>query len=238
MNSLNRKSVLLAASAFLLPGLSSSAQASSHYSGGIDFSYTVTAINLNPEGGMQYLSIIDTFFADAAAESGSSSYSHSRQGFNGLGVLHNVVLQAQDSIQLGAAVSDYFSNLLISFENTSLNVNDIFDINIDFSYRLSGEVSGQQADADVAFRYSNEDFSLDQFDLAHVSTNGDFFAEVFGFKSFGFILSAGQSENLYFDGSVSGQLEATVVPVPAAIWLFGSGFAGLLGMQRRQSLRA
>ncbi|MCQ8130189.1 hypothetical protein [Methylomonas rivi] len=238
MNRLNRKSVLLAAAALLPPALTPSAHASSHYSGNVDFAYTISATNRNANGDMGFLSITDLFESGSYGESGSSTHAPSYQAFNGLGVLHNVSLQAQDSIQLGAAVSDYFSQLLISFENISLDVSDIFDISIDFSYSINAQVAGENADAEVQFSYSNEDFSLDNFDLAHASLDGDLFAEVFGFKSFGFVLSAGQTENLYFDSSVKGELEATVVPVPAAIWLFASGVVGLLGVQRNKPLKA
>jgi len=43
-----------------------------------------------------------------------------------------------------------------------------------------------------------------------------------------------------FKGSISGQFQFlnkpvdTVVPVPAAVWLFGSGLLGLVGMARRK----
>lgn len=237
MNRLNRKSVLLAAAVLLLPALTPSAQASSHYSGNVDFAYTISATNRNANGDMGFLSITDFFESGNYGESGSSTHAPSYQAFNGLGVLHNVSLQAQDSIQLGAAVSDYFSQLLISFENISLDVNDIFDISIDFSYSINAQASGEQADADASFAYSNENFDLDNFDFAHASIY-DGFAQVFGVDSFGFVLSAGQTENLYFDSSVKGELEATVVPVPAAIWLFASGVVGLLGVQRNKPLKA
>ena len=44
-----------------------------------------------------------------------------------------------------------------------------------------------------------------------------------------------------FNGQWSGNLQVTytfdevVVPVPAAVWLFGSGLLGLLGMARRNT---
>ena len=38
-----------------------------------------------------------------------------------------------------------------------------------------------------------------------------------------------------FDGAVTGvQLDGAVVPVPAAVWLFGSGLLGLIGIARRK----
>ena len=35
-------------------------------------------------------------------------------------------------------------------------------------------------------------------------------------------------------GSVDWQLELTAVPIPAAVWLFGSGLIGLIGVARQK----
>jgi hypothetical protein len=37
-----------------------------------------------------------------------------------------------------------------------------------------------------------------------------------------------------FDGSVSGNVTVSAVPVPATAWLFGSGLLGLIGVARRK----
>jgi hypothetical protein len=39
--------------------------------------------------------------------------------------------------------------------------------------------------------------------------------------------------NLFFDGTASIEYEFTPVPVPAAMWLFGSGLLGMAGLSRR-----
>jgi hypothetical protein len=38
-----------------------------------------------------------------------------------------------------------------------------------------------------------------------------------------------------FDGYINVDLQFTAVPVPAAVWLFGSGLAGLIGLARYRS---
>ncbi|MDH5711105.1 MAG: VPLPA-CTERM sorting domain-containing protein [Gammaproteobacteria bacterium] len=38
-----------------------------------------------------------------------------------------------------------------------------------------------------------------------------------------------------FDPSFSGSLQTTAVPIPAAVWCFGSGLLGLIGAARRRS---
>lgn len=40
--------------------------------------------------------------------------------------------------------------------------------------------------------------------------------------------------NFGFDGTVTNVSVSTVVPIPAAVWLFGSGILGLIGVSRRK----
>lgn len=49
----------------------------------------------------------------------------------------------------------------------------------------------------------------------------------------------GQTEGLFLDGTITltqviPRLEMTAVPVPAGVWLFGSGLIGLMGVRRKQ----
>lgn len=53
----------------------------------------------------------------------------------------------------------------------------------------------------------------------------------------GWLPTAGMSGNIItggFDGVVIGQWQVEPVPVPAAVWLFGSGLIGLIGIARRK----
>jgi len=55
--------------------------------------------------------------------------------------------------------------------------------------------------------------------------------------SFSYLLTAGAQNFLVVDGfgSSSYQLTASAVPLPAAVWLFGSALMGLFGVSRRKS---
>lgn len=236
MKIFTRKPGLLAASLWLAC-LPQAVLASSQYNASVDFSYTVTASNPNLNPDLLFLSVISDLQLNPALESGSSTYNFLNQAFAGFGVQHNIALQAQDGIALGSAVSDYFSGLLIRFENTSTDANDVADIRVDFNYRLRAQATAAVAevdfaDVDASLAFSNESFSVEGFDYAHASSQFGGFAEQLGSGAFNFVLAAGERENLYFDSAIRGQLEATVVPVPAAVWLFGSSLLGLFVGQR------
>lgn len=233
MNSLKRKSGYMAA-ILLAACLPQSALAVSQYSGSVDFTYFITANNRNANGDMQFLSITDFLAVNPSVESGSSSYSSGYQEFSGLGVLHTLSFASQDSIAIGVSISEYFSDLKIEFSNNSTDLDDIYDISIEFNYTLTAQSTGTFADADVFFSYSNENFDLDELVVAHASSETNSFDQIANSKSFSFVLAAGEVENIYFQNAVMGQLEATVVPIPTAIWLFVSGMVGLVGLRSKQ----
>ncbi|MDT8281325.1 MAG: VPLPA-CTERM sorting domain-containing protein [Gammaproteobacteria bacterium] len=69
------------------------------------------------------------------------------------------------------------------------------------------------------------------------STSGEFFGDVTytGGSMMG-NLTAGSIDGIFTGTSVVAKLgELTVVPVPAAVWLFGSGLLGLAGVARRKA---
>ena len=49
-----------------------------------------------------------------------------------------------------------------------------------------------------------------------------------------FIKTFGDSGNAGFDGTITSVQTSTVVPVPATVWLFGSGLIGLIGFAKRK----
>jgi len=73
-----------------------------------------------------------------------------------------------------------------------------------------------------------------EFELALWNSTTSTFAFVTNFST----IIAGNSYNISF-GDVTGQVLgvdlAPVVPVPAAVWLFGSGLIGLVGIARRKA---
>lgn len=203
--------------------------ASSSYSSSVDFSYSISATNRNIAGDLQGLLISDSYNFFPATESGSSTAVTSYAAFSGLDIEHGFSLHVQDSLLLGAALSEYFSSLVLNLNNNSENEADIFDVTLNYRYSLSTAVAGEFADSFASFTFSNENYELDGHDYVYASASIPFvFDEVTDTQgSFSFALGNGQSEAFYFDSAATGALEATVVPVPAAFWLFASGFLGV-----------
>jgi len=76
-------------------------------------------------------------------------------------------------------------------------------------------------------------------DIGQFADAGDFIAPTISFSgtsatiAFGFAGSglAGDQPDIYFDITTA---PVTTVPVPAAVWLFGSGLLGMIGIARRK----
>jgi hypothetical protein len=82
---------------------------------------------------------------------------------------------------------------------------------------------------DAAFLGATPEFELALYDPAAGT-----YTEVISFTT----LIAGNSYAIQFDNGVTGQLfgvDLMPVPVPAAVWLFGSGLLGLVGVARRRA---
>jgi len=93
-----------------------------------------------------------------------------------------------------------------------------------FQYNGGGNFTDQADPSDFAVgnRFSSFSFTLLGFNeadfVATASSNGNLFAT-----------------HVYLDtGSTGFAYGGTVVPVPAAVWLFGSGLLGLVGIARRK----
>jgi len=70
-----------------------------------------------------------------------------------------------------------------------------------------------------------------------IAGSGNFFADViYTGGSLQGALAGGRIEGGFVGTSVAAKLgEVSVVPVPAAVWLFGSGLLGLVGIARRKA---
>ncbi len=135
--------------------------------------------------------------------------------FVSLGDGGSITLQFTDNLLTGSGDSN--SDLWI-FE-VGPSVEDTFvDISFDnVTWYSVGSVGGSRSSIDIdAFGFSAES----QFRYVRLTDNGDLDDQ------FGITVGA--------DIDAVGAISTTVVPVPAAAWLFGSGLIGLVGFSRRK----
>ena len=217
-----------------------SAHATSAYSSTATYEFTITATNTNLNSsslaGLTIGGTVDDFgdIYDPVLDfspvfvSGSSTHSSTLADFSISGSSFTQTFHAEDSIFNGLASSEYLGTYIQTFQNTSQDNSDIFDITIDYSYNLSPGATGQNADADINIAISNYDYSLDLADLA--SAYNDPVADA---GSFSFTLGTGEFDILFVDTAITGTIEAVApVPVPAAFWLFGSALMALPGIRK------
>lgn len=142
-------------------------------------------------------------------------------------VIMTVEWDTDDVAVSGADVVD-FSSMIIDFYNSVSSI--VLSINVDNTAAESANVlhffDGDLVDVDVLGFF--QDFVTD-VDYGHFV--GDGFFNVFEYDEFG-------DSTLALVGSYILPLGTTppvaVIPVPAAVWLFGSGLLGLIGIARRR----
>ena len=93
--------------------------------------------------------------------------------------------------------------------------------------------------ATVGSFFSATDPVIDYTNIANGTIDGLFTLLVTsGSKTFDtnnlFINTFGDGGSSGFDGTITSVQASTVVPVPATVWLFGSGLLGLVGVARRK----
>ena len=212
-----------------------SAHAISTYSSTATYSFTITAINTNSNSdSLANLTIadtiddgLDTFVStldfSPIFTSTTSTHLSTLEDFNSSAISYSQTFHAEDSILTGSAASEYLGTYIQTFRNTSVDVADIFDITIDYSYSLTSDATGQDADSEINIAFSDYGYILDFSALAHAATAEGTNGTASDSGSFNFILNPDEFNILAVDTAITGNLEAVAtVPVPAAFWLFGS----------------
>ncbi len=134
----------------------------------------------------------------------------------------------------GEVLASYMTWSALGVENTSLT--DSYDIGINLSYSLSANVSGDRAEdsafSDVTLNYYNLDESFSGSEWMGAATpdlSSDYLqnSQVFSFN-----LEPESLENLYTETRIASGLQASPVPLPSALWLFGSAILALPGVRK------
>lgn len=122
----------------------------------------------------------------------------------------------------------------LMFNNSSAT--DDYNVNLTLAYNLLANVGGQFADSDVivdAYSDSNPSLGSDfinasMFALQNAVANN-------AFPQFTLDIAPGTSLGLYVDVTVRGDLQASPVPLPAAIWSFLAGLLSILRLNKSKS---
>lgn len=121
---------------------------------------------------------------------------------------------------------------------------DSFDITLKFSYQLSSDVLGAAVGGNsVLIGYEDDSGVYQGYDyieaMAQAPELSNAAAVNGGPFTFTFTLDASNpSKDFYVNVNHVGYLEASPVPVPAAVWPFLTGLLGMVGMSKRKLLLA
>ena len=128
------------------------------------------------------------------------------------------------------------------FRITALRTNDYFDFMLDVDYRLDemGDVAPSTAfwplQGDLSFNSAPVTFNFSDLLLSGNTSRSMFVVSPINdipvFGGFGAELTVtGQSGDIF---QVPFESFSAIIPLPAAVWLFGSGLLGLIGIARRK----
>ena len=174
-----------------------------------------------------YASLIDLFESGVASATGTTSVVDPAVS---LDILDGITQSstASGTATNGIAKASTFTDLAIDVDNTSSQ-----DLTFSFSYDV---ISIASASGDFASANATVDF-LDLLGfvdiLAIASADADSSDDASESGIIQFTLADGEL-NLIVGFIDSNGTAETLVPVPAAVWLFGSGLLGLVGLARRK----
>lgn len=221
----------------------SNAQASSEFSSSATIGFSIEGITNNTTGiTSQDLAIFASFEQD------SSSYANitgnalindiNPDDFGDVLSLPTTSYSHTFSISGNAnngSIDSYYLGLYgLGLFNTSLT--DTYTVDLSFSYLLSSSASGEKSDTDVKIDYfSDEDFSFGGEDYVdHSYVFGFPVSNASGAGAFSITLTPQSAASYLADVVITGNLEASPVPLPATVWMFLSGLIAVVGLKKRR----
>ena len=210
----------------------------SSYTGSATLSYTIDSIiNLTNPGDLSNLQMDATFEQLGAPYSielvtgdGKVTANSPGVGIQTVSSPYAFTFSTSGDVNNGTVNASNLGSFWLGFTNLGT---DSYQIGVTLNYGLNATASGQGADSTVHLDYYNQDSSFSGFDDALAFSGFPPAATQSGSSgAFLFTLAGAGSEFLAGDVTISGNLEATAVPLPPAIWFFLSGCIAL--MQRRR----
>lgn len=229
--------------------LTEQALAAASYDGNVSLSYLITLLaSTNPTAGDDTgLSILGTFQqpSDTASYYGSASGDGLFQTDSptpastvvAIASLYNANLEATGYAEFGTVDTLHTGLFGLQLSNTSAYS---YTVAVNFNFGLTAFAEGEFASTSIQFDYWNEAGSISGFDYVSAATytgNANDEQSVVNFVPWSFTLAPGATEQLYAQAGILSHVESSSapVPLPAAVWLFGSALVGLMGFSRRKT---
>ena len=213
------------------------AHASSAFTSSATLTYTINSITNNTTpGNLTALAVQGTFQQAGTPDSfifttGDGSVTANNPPLS-IGGGFSKTFAVNGTVTDGTVGSHHLGWYDLGFNNTG---GDSYTIGVTLAYQLNAAVSGQFADSDVTVDYFNNDNSFAGHDFVNASLFGMTNASKSGASGlFSFTLGPNASEGLYADVAINGNLQSAV-PVPGAVWLFGSAVVGMGAIGRRKN---
>ncbi|BAZ94310.1 ornithine/acetylornithine aminotransferase [Thiohalobacter thiocyanaticus] len=191
-------------------------------------------MKLSAKTSIRFLSMLAALFTATANAASISLSPQTTQAAPGDSLSFDLLIDFSGDPTFGGAIDFFFDNSLLSFQGfttatTTLVLDPAYDRSPDpVSSGLEGLAFGSDSGLEAGIVGTLTFQALAAGDTAltmAVTTDplkgGDFYSAV-----------TYQQQAVTFLGS---QVEVSAVPVPAAVWLFGSGLIGLAGIARRRS---
>lgn len=244
---INRKQYIPHRTVCLLPLLAfvatPVANAATVFSADSTVSITLTGISntTNPGGAISGLDISGSFALDPESQFEKNGNATSNLDFNpislpatpAVGDSFSQSLKVSGNAISGDISSYHFSAGTLQLTNSSTN-EYVVDFNMDYNLAVSaGGEASDDSDADVsleleyAYPGGVEDTVSLIADLVEPSASAK------NSVSFSVTVAPGTSNNEYSTNLAVNGLAISAVPIPAAVWLLGSGILGLAGIQGR-----
>lgn len=225
-----------------------SAHASSSFNSSATLSYTINSItNLNNTGSLSGLALTGSFELVAdhnyALVLGDGTILGNNPSAGPLaitpvsaGTVFSHAFALSGNAGNGTVNTSQLGAFGLNFENTG---SDDYEISVTLNYQFNSTVGGQLADSSINVDYFNGDNSFAGFDQIEASVFSLGSVEKIANSGvFNFTLAAGASESLNADVNITGNLEASPVPLPASFWLLFAGLSTIASIgkgSRRQA---
>ncbi|WP_133716219.1 VPLPA-CTERM sorting domain-containing protein [Methylocaldum gracile] len=228
--------------------------AASAFSSDATLTYAITNItNLSNPGDLSGLQILGYFEQAGAPDSyvattgdGAIAADNPTVGPVSVETSFSRTFAVGGNVTDGTVASSHLGWFRLDFNNLG---SDSYAIELALDFELTATASGQSADTDIFldyFRTSSSDSFLPGFTNVSPSLGFGFVnASVFGLDNAAtsgssgpllFSLGPNASEGLHADVWINGNLQASPVPLPAAVWFFITGLLTFSSMRKRKAM--